>query len=248
MRFGRFKTFIFDLDGTVWTWDKLIPGAEKILNNLIKEGKQCLFITNNTILPRDGIVKKLRTFGIPVNKNEVITSSFVAAEYLRGKKARVFAIGDGIKKELKAVAKITEKKPDYVVVGHDFNFNYEKLSLACTAIKNGAKFLSCGKGRYFIHGNKLDIGTGVFVNTIEYATGKKSILIGKPSRFMNYFIDLFNASPKKQTVLIGDELAADIKTGQDLGYFTVLVRTGIDKITKKIKPDMVINSIADIKI
>jgi ribonucleotide monophosphatase NagD (HAD superfamily) len=56
-------------------------------------------------------------------------------------------------------------------------------------------------------------------------------------------------SSRKETVLFGDELDSDILLGKNAGYFTVLVKTGVDKIVKgKIRPDLVLNSVADVKV
>jgi len=73
-------------------------------------------------------------------------------------------------------------------------------------------------------------------------------LLGKPSSFMNEMIKLFVESPRNKTVLIGDELLTDIITGKQLGYSTVLVKTGVDKKVGKLKPNLVLNSAADIRL
>jgi HAD superfamily hydrolase (TIGR01450 family) len=251
MDFSRFKTFIFDLDGTVWNWFKLFPRISEIIKLLVVSDKQRLYVSNNTMLSRKGLTKKLQNFGIEAKESEVINAGFVVAEYLKNKRRKVLAFGDGLKEDLKrAKVKLVNKaSANYLVVGHDTKFNYEKLSLASEAIKNGAKFLACAKGRYFTFGNKIIPGTGVLVKAVEYTSGKRATLLGKPSDYMLQTINLFVASPAKQTVLFGDELSSDIAIGRKAGWFTVLVKTGVDKKIKgKIKPDLVLNSVADVKI
>jgi HAD superfamily hydrolase (TIGR01450 family) len=250
MQFSKFNTFIFDLDGTLWNWFDLFPKVDKIINSLSSE-KQCLYITNNTILSRKGLTKKLQDFGLEVKENEVINAGFVIANYLKNKKGKALVFGEGLEKDLKKERiKLTKKiSADYLIVGHDLKFNYEKLSMACEAIKSGAKFLTSAKGRYFTFGDKIIPGTGVLVKAIEYASGKRALLLGKPSDYMLQTINLFITSPMKQTVIFGDELKSDILLGKKAGWFTVLVRSGIDKeASKDIKPDLIINSVADIKI
>lgn len=251
MQFNKFNTFIFDLDGTLWNWFKLFPRVDKIIKLLIVGDKQRLYQSNNTLLSRKGLTRKLQNFGLEVKESEVINAGFVIAQYLKNKKGKVLAFSDGLKEDLKkAKIKLTDKtSADYLVLGHDPKFNYEKLSLAAEAIKNGAKFLTSAKGRSFIFGNTIIPGTGVLVKTVEYISGKKALLLGKPSDYMLQTINLFVTSPMKQTILFGDELNSDILLGKKAGWFTVLVRTGVDKkASKSIKPDAVINSVADIKI
>jgi HAD superfamily hydrolase (TIGR01450 family) len=249
VNFKKFNTFILDLDGTVWNWESLYPGVKETIEKLKEEGKQVLFVSNNSMLCRRKMVEKLRSFGIKLEDNDLITSSFVAANYLKIKEASAFAIGEGVKEELmEAGVEINENKPDYLVVGQDLNFNAEKLMKAYEIVKNGAKILATARGKVYFEGEKLRPATGVWVNTIEFITDKKAKLIGKPSNEMLETIQLFVCSPRKQTVLIGDECDSDIMAGKILGYYTVLVRTGIDKEAKKVKPDLIIDSLAEIKV
>jgi len=85
MEFSRFKTFIFDLDGTTWNWKELLPGVKDLIASLRKEGKQVLFITNNTMVRRRQLVEKLNNFGIDCKETELVSSSMAAAEFLKMK-------------------------------------------------------------------------------------------------------------------------------------------------------------------
>lgn len=251
MNFSRFKTFIFDLDGTVWNWERLLPGVKNLIEKLRKRGKQVLFVTNNTMVRRKDLARKLRGFGIEAGEDDVVSSSLVIAEYLKNKKGRALVLGDGLKKDLKeAGVKVTDDfHAEYLVVGHDIKFDYRKISLAFYALKNEASFLTSARGRFFVFGNNLLPGTGVLVEAIEYAFGRKALLLGKPSEFMAQALQLFVQSPRKETVIFGDELKGDVSLGKKCGYFTVLVRTGVDKKVKgKIRPDAMLNSLADLKV
>jgi len=251
MKFSQFNTFIFDLDGTVWNWEKLFLGVRKVIKSLRKAGKQVLFVTNNTMMSRVGLAKKLSRFGISAGEDDVVNPSIVVAEYLKNKKGKVMVFGEGLKEDLKEAGIGVSDNPHakYVIVGQEMNFNYNKLSFAFTALKNGARFLATARGRFFVMGNHLVPGTGVLVETMEYFSGKKSILVGKPADPMCHAIHLFVQSPRKQTVIFGDELNSDIALGKKCGYFTVLVKTGVDKRVKgKIRPDAVLNCVADIKL
>jgi len=251
MDFSNFKTFIFDLDGTVWNWKELLPGVKDLISLLRKEGKQVLFITNNTMLKRKQLVEKLNDFGIECGEKELLSSAIVAAEYLKLKKAKVFVLGDGLKEDLKeeGIEVREDENVDYVVIGHDVNFDFKKLSLAIKAAKTKARLIATATGRAFVYGDEFWPGTGSIVKAIEYGSNKKAKLLGKPSDLMCQLVQLFVQSPRKDTVIFGDELKADIGLGKKCGYFSVLVRTGVDKEVKgKIKPDLVLDSLAEVKI
>lgn len=250
MDFSRFKTFIFDLDGTVWNWKELFPGVKRFVSSLKRKGKQVLFITNNTKVRRRELAKRLRGFGIDADEDDVVSSSLVIAEYLKNKKGSALVLGDGLREDLReAGIKISDDSHvKYLVVGQDTKFNYGVLALALNALRNGAAFLTSARGRFFVYGDNLLPSTGVLVEAIEYASGRKAILLGKPSDFMCQAVQLFVQSPRKETVVFGDELKADVGLGKKCGYSTVLVRTGIDRNVKgRIRPDAVLNSFADLK-
>ena len=164
----------------------------------------------------------------------------------------MLAFGNGLKEDLRALrVRVTGKLPaDYVVIGHDLRFDYMKLLSAFEAVQHSAKLYATARGLYFPVGSRLYPGTGVLVHAVEYATGQHAELLGKPSKHAARIVRAFNPFSPNKTVLVGDELASDIAIGKTLGYHTVLVQTGVDKGVKMrgLKPDVVLKSIADIKI
>ncbi|MEM5867329.1 MAG: HAD-IIA family hydrolase [Candidatus Aenigmatarchaeota archaeon] len=251
MDFSRFKTFIFDLDGTAWNWKELMPGMKELTTLLRKEGKQLLFITNNTMVRRKELVERLNNFGIECKESELISSAIVIAEFLKKKNAKVFVIGEGLKEDLKeeGIEVREDEEVDYIVIGHDTEFNYQKILTALRASLKGAKLIAAATGRSWICGNEMWPGTGSIVKAVEHACNKKAKLLGKPSDVMCQLVQLFVQSPRKDTVVFGDELKADIGLAKKCGYFGVLVKTGVDKEIKgKIKPDVVLDSLLEVKI
>jgi HAD superfamily hydrolase (TIGR01450 family) len=251
MDFSRFKTFIFDLDGTTWNWKELLPGAKELMDELRKEGKQILFITNNTMARRRELVEKLKGFGIECSEKELVSSSLAIIEFLKYKGAKAFVIGDSLKEDLKeeGIEVKEDENVDFVVIGHDTGFNYQKLLIAIKAAKEGARLIAAATGKAFVYGGEFWPGTGSIVKAIEYGSNKKSKLLGKPSDLMCQLVQLFVQSSRKDTVLFGDELKADIGLGKKCGYFSVLVRTGVDREVKgKIKPDLVLNSLKEVEV
>jgi HAD superfamily hydrolase (TIGR01450 family) len=250
MNFNRFNTFIFDLDGTIWNWESLYLGVREKIERLQKIGKQVIFTTNNTILSQKNLLKKIRNFGIDLEKNQLITAGFVAARYLSRKDEKVLAFGNGIKEDLRENNIKLTRKADckFLVVGSDENFNFNKLPLAKEALDHGAKFLATTRDRFWICGNKIAPGTGLIVETIEKFCRKKAKILGKPSEIFGKVLCSFISSPTNKTVIFGDNCKTDILLGRKLGFYTVLVLSGIDKKIGKIKPHAIINSVADIKI
>lgn len=249
MDFRKFDTFVFDLDGTIWIYPKLIAGAKRTIDRLYKRNKRVLFITNFNVLSRKGITAKLNQLGLAVKEEQIISSGFVIAEYLKDKKGRVLAFGRGVKLDLQvAGVKLVDKPPaSYLVIGHDLNYNYEKMSLGLEAMQRGAQLLTPSYGLFFPTADGMKPGTAALLKPLEYMTGKRATVLGKPSQFMSKIVRQF-VDKKSKTVLFGDELASDIIFGKRLRFTTVLVQTGVDKKAGRIKPDAVIKSVAKIKI
>ena len=102
--------------------------------------------------------------------------------------------------------------------------------------------------KYIANGIKID--TGAFISGLEYATQTSAHIIGKPSKS---FFDLAIKNLKigdDKIAMVGDDLYNDIEGANNLGFFSILVKTGKYKegIVKKskIKPNLIINSIAEL--
>ena len=256
-----FKGFIFDLDGTVYLSDRLIPGADVIIQHLREKGRKVVFLSNKPIQTREDYASKLTRLGIPTQPDEVINSTFVMAHYLKGRAphARLFVVGEApfIEELKRAGFKIKEepKEVDYVVVAFDRTFDYRKLNIAFQAIKLGAHFIATNPDRTCpVEGGEIPDCAGM-IAAIEAVTGRKvEIIVGKPSPLMiQTALERMELRPE-DCILIGDRLETDIKMGKDSGIATGIVLTGVtDEKTLKeyrhsaVKPDFVFQSIADVE-
>jgi HAD superfamily hydrolase (TIGR01450 family) len=241
----KFDVFIFDLDGTIWWYPQVIDGAEKVYEKLLEMKKKVIFVSNFTFLDRDGVVKLLRKSGIAVEKEQIITSSYVASKIVKNEE--VFPIGEGLESELRknGVKVVKNEKANVVVVGHDTKFNYNKANIALKILlKKNSKFYSTAYGKLWIFKNEIVPGTGLITAGLEYCSNKKAIMVGKPSKFMLKEIKRITHG---NIIYFGDENKADIEFAKEAGFFSVFVRNGVDKIpSNKYKPDAVLNSIKNL--
>jgi phosphoglycolate/pyridoxal phosphate phosphatase family enzyme len=256
-----FKGFIFDLDGTVYRSDQLIPGADGVIRRLREKKRKVVFLSNKPIQTRDDYAAKLTRLGIPTQPEEVINSTFVTIHYLRkiAPQAKLFAIAETpfIEELKRADFKITDdpKEIDYVVVAFDRTFDYKKLNIAFQAIKLGAHFVATNPDRTCpVEGGEIPDCAGM-IAAVEAVTGKKvELILGKPSPLIiQAALDVTGLRPE-DCILIGDRLETDIKMGRDLGMATGIVLTGVtnEKMLEESKhtslqPDFVFQSIADVE-
>jgi arabinose operon protein AraL len=256
-----FKGFIFDLDGTIYRSDQLIPGAEGVIRLLRENKRKVVFVSNKPIQTREDYASKLTRLGIPTQPEEVINSTFVMTNYLKkiARQARLFVVGETpfIEELRKAGFEITDepKQIEYVVVAFDRTFDYGKLNIAFQAIKLGAHFVATNPDRTCpVERGEIPDCAGM-IAAIEAVTGKKAeVIVGKPSPIMiQVILDVLGLRPD-DCILVGDRLETDIKMGKDSGMATGIVLTGVtEEETLKesrhtaIQPDFVFQSIVDVQ-
>ena len=253
-----FRGFIFDLDGTVYLSDALIPGADEVIRLLRESGRKVSFLSNKPIQTREDYASKLTRLGIPTRPNEVINSTFVMTNYLKKNvpDAKLFVVGETpFVEELKRAGfTITEepKEIQYVVVAFDRTFDYHKLNVAFQAIKLGAHFIATNPDRTCpVEGGEIPDCAGMIAAIEAVTTKKVELIVGKPSPLIiEAALEVMGLKPD-DCILIGDRLETDIKMGKESGIATGIVLTGVtDEKTLKespICPDFIFDSIADLQ-
>jgi arabinose operon protein AraL len=253
-----FKGFIFDLDGTVYLGDKLIPGADRVIRLLREKGRKIIFLSNKPIQTREDYASKLTRLGIPTQPTEVVNSTLVMTNYLKkdAPQAKLFVVGETpFVEELRKAGFTIAEEPreiEYVVVAFDRTFDYRKLNTAFQAIKLGAHFVATNPDRTCpVEGGEIPDCAGM-IAAIEAVTQKKvEVIVGKPSPLIvQAALEVMGLRPD-DCILIGDRLETDIKMGRESGIATGIVLTGVtDEKTLKespIHPDFIFQSIADVE-
>ena len=257
-----FRAYIFDLDGVIYRGEEPQSGAAEIIQTLRSRGEQVYFLTNNSTQSRSQYAEKLTRLGVPARPEDVMTSAYATALYIREHKpgnCRAYVVGEsGLKQELRSegieVVEEPNGKPiDFVVAGLDREFNYAKLFNAQQAILKGAIFVATNRDPTFpLEEGLLCPGGGTMVAAIQTATGVDPQVIGKPDTYsVKKVMDMAGATPE-ETVVIGDRLDTDVWGGKRAGARTVLVLTGVTteaearNAPEEMKPDWIIRSLAEL--
>jgi HAD superfamily hydrolase (TIGR01457 family) len=248
------KALVVDLDGSVYHGDQLIEKADEALNLLQKRYK-ILYLTNNSTGTRADFARKLEQLGIPCHKDQIISSGYAAAQYLKQQYERssVYLIGEqGLKEELleEGLNLCATDACNIVLVGLDKDFNYEKLNTALNYLLKGAILIATNTDPVLIKKETVVPGAGALVASIEMASGKKAIVTGKPSAFITDLIVRTLGVKPHEILIIGDNLQTDILMGIKGGMRTALVLTGVSKLSDieqlRIRPDYIFKSIAKV--
>lgn len=255
---GRiFDGYVFDLDGTVYLGDRLLPGASQTVGRLRELGKTVVFLSNNPLHTRDEYAAKLTRLGIPTVPDAVINSSYVLVRHLQrtARRARLFVIGEeSVRTELRrAGLTLTEdpRQTDIVVACFDRTFDYRKLQGAFDAIRGGARFIATNRDPYCPTPEGGVPDCGAIVAAIEAATGHAvEDVVGKPSGIMAGVIRERLGAAVRGSLMVGDRLETDLALARAAGMASAIVLTGATDEAMLARwpdrPDFVLPGIADV--
>ncbi len=229
------EAMLVDLDGVIWIGSKPIEENLKALKKLMGKGIMALFLTNNSTRSRASYRETLKRLGIEVSPEMILTSGFLASEWLRQREGstEVYMIGEeGLMEELilagHRVLTISDvERAKAVVVGLDRNLNYIKLRAAVRALLRGALFIATNTDHLIPVEDGLDPGAGSIVAALERAGGRSvDYIAGKPNPWIvEYVINKYRIS-RKGLAVVGDRFDTDMKLAADSGVKGILVLTG----------------------
>lgn len=247
----NYQGYLIDLDGTMYKGTERIDAAGDFVKKLRDKGIPYLFVTNNSSRTPEQVAEKLREFDIPAEKELVFTTSQATANYIyeKNKDATIYVIGEeGIRSALEErQLQFAEENADFVVVGIDRSISYEKLAVACLAVRNGATFISTNGDIAIPTERGLLPGNGSLTSVISVSTQTEPIFIGKPEPIIMEQALKVLGTAKDKTLMVGDYYDTDILAGMNAGLDTLLVHTGVTTkellVGYDIKPTYAIDSL-----
>lgn len=253
-----YRGWLFDLDGTVYRGERLVPGAAEVIRELRSAGRRVVFLSNKPIQTRVDYAAKLTRLGIPTEPDEVVTSSLVLARHLvrLDPRATCFVIGEPpLIGELRAhgLTVRDDHQVEWVVIAFDRTFTYAKLNTALQAVRRGARLIATNPDRTCAVADGEIPDCAGMIAAVEAVTGKRvEIIVGKPSPIILEVALAVLGQPGSETVIVGDRIETDVTMGKALGLGTVLVLSGVtaadDPRIAELKPDCVLASIRELLI
>jgi phospholysine phosphohistidine inorganic pyrophosphate phosphatase len=251
------RALLIDLDGVIYQDEALVPGATETVTWLNTHAIPHAFVTNTTSRPRRALLEKLARFGVSASVEQIITPAVVASEWLRRKAcipAALF-VPTATREDFADVptlAEDAESGAGSVVVGDlGTAWTFAALNRAFRLLMAASDPVLVGLGatRYWRAADGLRLDVGPFVDALEFATGRHAVVLGKPARlFFETALDMLKCTAA-ETIMVGDDIAADVHGAQRAGMNGVLVRTGKFRemdLAGDIRPDAVLESFADL--
>lgn len=256
MKFRSIRVFFFDLDGvlSVGKENPRYLGGREVIAKIKATGRKAAVLTNDSTHIRQEILENLRRFGFNFDFDEILTSSYLSATYLaqRFGKASFFLVGEeGLRRELQAAGhNAAESQPDAVVVGFDRNLTYQKLDQAIKHLREGSMLVGSYGGAVYMSDHGPAMSAGPIIKALEYGSGKRAIMIGKPAPRM-FQLALRRTNEKAaNAVMVGDQVETDLLGAHRAGVHTILVLTGVERretiARSRIKPDLVLERVDDL--
>ena len=247
-------SYLMDMDGVLVHEDHLIPGADAFLAELVEREVNFVLVTNNPIYtPRD-LVARLKITGIDLPEDRIWTSAQAMAQFLDSQRpgGSAYVIGEvGLTTALhEAGYVLTERDPDYVVLGDTRTYSFEAITTAIRLIDRGALFVATNPDATGPSRQGSVPAAGAVAALIERATGRIPYFVGKPNPLMMRSALRAIGAHSENTVMIGDRMDTDVIAGLEAGLATILVLTGIStrETVERFpyRPSLIIDSVADL--
>ncbi len=221
-------------------------------------GVHVVFCTNNANPTIGRYLEKLSSMGVPIERDDLVTSAVVVAEVLSDEGAAgcsaIVVGGEGLREALRSIDVVVDDDPstrtaDYVVVGFDPEFTYEALKRASFAVQDGAELIAANADASFPAPDGLWPGAGALVAAIEVASGGRARVMGKPHEPMMR-VAKRRLGGASRIAIVGDRANTDLEGGLAMGWETILVLSGVtsrDKIEEvEPTPDIILERLADL--
>uniref|UniRef100_A0A0B7BHK2 Phosphoglycolate phosphatase n=1 Tax=Arion vulgaris TaxID=1028688 RepID=A0A0B7BHK2_9EUPU len=257
--------FLFDCDGVLWDGNGVIAGSLAVVLKLKQLGKKVFYVTNNSSSSRQDYVKKCNDYGFPAEKDDIVCTAYIAAQYLHSInfKDKVYLIGkeESIGHELDQVGiRYFGPGPDpligtgynqwlkdiyldaevsCVLVGFDPHISFMKIMRAASYLKNpDCLYIATNEdGSLPAKDSNICIpGTGCMVLPVTVAAERDPIVMGKPSTNMFDVLKKIHNLDPSRCMMTGDRISTDITFAKTCGMRSLLVLSGISTINEICQP------------
>jgi NagD protein len=247
-------SWLIDMDGVLVREENVVPGADRFLARLSELGRPFLVLTNNSIYTRRDLAARLRISGLEVPEEAIWTSALATARFLEDQRpgGTAYVIGEaGLTTALyESGYTLTEREPDYVVLGETRTYSFERITQAIRLIERGARFIATNPDATGPSPDGPLPATGSVAALISRATGVAPYFVGKPNPLM--MRSALNAlqAHSETAAMVGDRMDTDVVAGLEAGMEAILVLTGIStRVAAErfpYRPSRIVESIADL--
>ena len=247
-------SWLMDMDGVLVREEIVIPGAERFIARLSELRRPFLVLTNNSIYTCRDLAARLRLSGLDVPEEAIWTSALATARFLQDQRpgGTAYVVGEaGLTTALyQSGYTLTDRDPDYVVLGETRTYSFERITQAIRHIERGTRFIATNPDPTGPSPDGPLPATGSVAALVSRATDVAPYYIGKPNPLM--MRSALNAieAHSETAAMVGDRMDTDIVAGLEAGMEAILVLTGIStrEAAERFpyRPSRIVDSIADL--
>jgi len=236
------RGFLLDLDGVVILAGRPIDGAADAIKALDRRGIPYRIVTNTSLLSRQMLSSWGARIGLDLPPERILSALSLSAAYTRrrhpGRPLFVLASADA-RTEFAGQELMSDEEAGEpgataaaVVIGDSpESATYDNLNHAFRLVRAGAELIGMHRNPWWLTPDGPTLDSGAFVAGLEFATGQRATVIGKPSPafFREAAAELIAGLPgatRSELVMVGDDVFSDVLAAQRLGLRGILVRTG----------------------
>lgn len=230
-RLAQTRCFLLDMDGTTFLGERLLPGAQRLVQVLAEQGRRHLFLTNNSSQRARHYAEKLTRLGLPSSTGQILTSGEAAALYLQTWRpgARLYVVGTpSLEEEFRAHGfEVGGENPTACVLGFDTTLTYNKLWRLCDLVRAGLPYIATHSDANCPVEEGFMPDAGAMIAFVQTATGRPpDAVLGKPNPGLARSAALKMGVAVEELAVVGDRLYTDIALGKAAGIPSILVLCG----------------------
>jgi HAD superfamily hydrolase (TIGR01450 family) len=231
--FDKFETLLLDLDGVIYEGERPIVEAIESITGLKAQGTLIGYVTNNASRTCETIAEQLRSMGIELSVNDVVTSAQAGALLLKElipAQSKVLVVGgEGLRSAVSLagfqIVTSSKEAPAAVIQGFDPTVGWKDLAEASYSIQAGAIWVATNQDWTIPREQGLAPGNGTLVSAVHTAVGQLPLVAGKPEKAI--FETALLRFGTSSALYIGDRLDTDVLGANRAGIGSALVMTGV---------------------
>lgn len=228
---AQVRCFLLDMDGTFYLGERLLDGALTFIELLHQQGRDYLFLTNNSSKDSQQYAEKFARLGMSVPRDKIMTSGEATAMHIQRQKpgARLYVVGtQSLENEFRDRGFVlTADTPDFAVLGFDTTLTYAKMWKLCELVRAGVPYLATHPDFNCPTETGFMPDIGAMIAFVRASTGREpDLVVGKPNSLFVEQAAERTGIPVSAMCMIGDRLYTDIALGATAGIPTILVLSG----------------------
>lgn len=234
--------YFVDIQGTLLSDEDKSPlsGALDLIGHFNKNDIPYVLVTNNTKQLSSELIHELHVKGFEFPKERFIDPLMVLADMVGDNSVKPFGSEKFCSILPSLNFQVVEENPDTILVASDDRFSSLDFANMIEFVINGAKPLGMHATSTYVKRGHRFPGVGAVMAMIEYATGVKAEVVGKPSEtFYKKAFEILKKQNERldlhEVTMISDDGIGDLAGAKDLGIGTNLVLSGKCKSATEVK-------------